>query len=569
MTNVSHEKAYSARILVERVMHSGNDETHLTAYLAAQSPAIRSITVFDSLQTNPNYPLEAGSPRISFRLNRAETACFGPLKHALCKDALFEIHCQDDIVLSEAGNNLVLKGSLLRCCGDGKHIFKMLHLLAPGSHFPPPPLTNEEAYTVFGLPSKDELEYAHKLWKEEGEQIDVASNRIQKRGERPYDALRRKPKLRKWINTTAVGLHQRSINESSSRHPAAKKSHMIIIGTALKTFYSPKIGPVELIPFSNPKEQQQKDVLIQLPDGLEENTAVRRQAWADRKRPQLQWMLQQIDDLIVRSGKEKNSEVVVLDVGGGRGDLAVWLGLKRPCWKTVAIDIHPPSIKGGKEAIERAGVGHLADVISCDASDLISKDDGVRENAKRRIGNFDIVVGLHCCGGLSETALVVALEYRVPFCVCTCCFCSHPGLCRLLPPTGREWKTLLPVYKRELAAQSQNTRNTSTVKIGLKETRKYLLQACEREGARAGEDAVAAGMQASEGLLGKILPRANSLSSSPQMAAMATVNMMRLDAFSRLAKTREMHYETKIVSFDASVSTRNLVVIGTPCATPN
>jgi len=36
-----------------------------------------------------------------------------------------------------------------------------------------------------------------------------------------------------------------------------------------------------------------------------------------------------------------------------------------------------------------------------------------------------------------------------------------------------------------------------------------------------------------------------------------------------LAKTREMHYETKIVSFDASVSTRNLVVIGTPCVTPN
>lgn len=46
----------------------------------------------------------------------------------------------------------------------------------------------------------------------------------------------------------------------------------------------------------------------------------------------------------------------------------------------------------------------------------------------------DIVVGLHCCGGLSEVALNVAAASHASFLVCTCCFCSHPQLALLTKP---------------------------------------------------------------------------------------------------------------------------------------
>jgi len=50
---------------------------------------------------------------------------------------------------------------------------------------------------------------------------------------------------------------------------------------------------------------------------------------------------------------------------------------------------------------------------------------------------------------------------------------------------------------------------------------------------------------------------------SPQAKAMAAVNAMRLDAFHRQADMLpNTRFQTRIVSFDASVSTRNLALMG-------
>ena len=45
--------------------------------------------------------------------------------------------------------------------------------------------------------------------------------------------------------------------------------------------------------------------------------------------------------------------------------------------------------------------------------------------------SIDIVCGLHCCGGLSERALELAIHASAHFAVCTCCFCSNPELASL------------------------------------------------------------------------------------------------------------------------------------------
>ena len=44
-----------------------------------------------------------------------------------------------------------------------------------------------------------------------------------------------------------------------------------------------------------------------------------------------------------------------------------------------------------------------------------------------------VVIGLHCCGGLSEASVELAAECNAAagFCVCTCCFCSNPELATL------------------------------------------------------------------------------------------------------------------------------------------
>jgi hypothetical protein len=40
----------------------------------------------------------------------------------------------------------------------------------------------------------------------------------------------------------------------------------------------------------------------------------------------------------------------------------------------------------------------------------------------------DVVTGLHCCGGLTEAALALALDHCAGWAVCSCCFASHPAL---------------------------------------------------------------------------------------------------------------------------------------------
>ena len=187
------------------------------------------------------------------------------------------------------------------------------------------------------------------------------------------------------------------------------------------------------------EQQKQHQPLIDLPAGLDTKTSQRRGQWAERKRPQLCWMLSRMDELVGGSG---NKCINVLDVGGGRGDLAVWIGQRRPNWRTIAIDIHSPSVAAGQAAVAAAGLNSRATVLECDAQQLLPATFGADgEKVAAHLGGvcIDIVVGLHCCGGLSETAAAIALAYGASFCICTCCFCSHPHLCQLLPADGDDW----------------------------------------------------------------------------------------------------------------------------------
>jgi hypothetical protein len=44
---------------------------------------------------------------------------------------------------------------------------------------------------------------------------------------------------------------------------------------------------------------------------------------------------------------------------------------------------------------------------------------------------FDLVFGLHCCGGVAEAAVELAMTSQSSFCISTCCFRSHEKLASL------------------------------------------------------------------------------------------------------------------------------------------
>jgi len=220
---------------------------------------------------------------------------------------------------------------LARCSGDGKHVFQLITLLSPSSHFLPPPLSRS-AHLVLGLTEASELENAIKLWLSEGEAVlgeilephtalegskELSSKetkkRIQKRGQRLSDQLKRKPKLKEWIASTALHLATSSRTRmTASRHPPVKASRLIVVGTALRLYG----GTTVPVPCLSLKSESNEMALgeVGIPVGMLGERAARREEWAGRKKPQLQWMIDRMDEILPR-----NQARTILDVGGGRG----------------------------------------------------------------------------------------------------------------------------------------------------------------------------------------------------------------------------------------------------------
>jgi SAM-dependent methyltransferase len=171
-----------------------------------------------------------------------------------------------------------------------------------------------------------------------------------------------------------------------------------------------------------------------LPDPNDE----RRQRYIEeRKRPQLQYMLKLIHRLVEsRQNNNKPSSssspfplLQLADIGGGRGYLAIaaaayFRDAQIPVHVT-AVDNNESSLEAGRERAKEANLSSSMSFVLCDLN-----NDRVRVQ-KLLPSRFDLVFGLHCCGGLAEAAVELALSCRASFCVSTCCFRSHPELATL------------------------------------------------------------------------------------------------------------------------------------------
>ncbi|QDZ22238.1 putative methyltransferase [Chloropicon primus] len=144
----------------------------------------------------------------------------------------------------------------------------------------------------------------------------------------------------------------------------------------------------------------------------------------EKKWPQILWIASQVERMLggLRSpeggGSSRAAPVRIADVGAGRGDLSLALALKFRDCQFVVIDVNESSLNQGKALAARLkikNVTFLLQDVKC---------------ISRFNEDFDLFIGLHACGGLTDAILEQVSLQRSPasFLICTCCFGKNKDL---------------------------------------------------------------------------------------------------------------------------------------------
>ena len=148
-----------------------------------------------------------------------------------------------------------------------------------------------------------------------------------------------------------------------------------------------------------------------------------------KKHPQVEWMVSRIK----RMGLSPRH---ILDVGGGRGDLATKCALAFPNAIVTVVDKNAASLEAGKEYSSLLhGISQRMSFLNADFFRYM-KDTAFYLPPNHP--PVDLVVALHACGDLSDLALDFAQKRNVSFVICPCCYNK-----RLVPEYGPPWHKLL------------------------------------------------------------------------------------------------------------------------------
>ncbi len=171
-----------------------------------------------------------------------------------------------------------------------------------------------------------------------------------------------------------------------------------------------------------------------------------------RKQPQIRWLVRKLATMGAFSH--------VLDIGGGRGDLAVLIAQTFPHTLVTVVDANVSSLLQGKAFAKRCGeevyrrirfvCARFEANFSFDGVHILSDADlqepeqehfSAMEKSEQSIHTtsleiasmaavdmaaVDVVVALHACGGLSDLALHYAAMKQCRFLVCPCCYLKTP-----------------------------------------------------------------------------------------------------------------------------------------------
>jgi hypothetical protein len=190
--------------------------------------------------------------------------------------------------------------------------------------------------------------------------------------------------------------------------------------------------------------------LLNVPDRAEQRNVVSRgrtrmEYIMGKKQPQVQWMTRRVAAL---ARKPRH----IVDVGGGRGDLAVGMAqeLSNNAGGTTTmitvVDKNESSLLAGKEhtlkvmggddnGSPKAAFKQRINFVHADFYDFTehpetylsassgnSNIEGNSELQPPMPPPIDLIVALHACGDLSDLAMAFATRLNIPFVVCPCCY---------------------------------------------------------------------------------------------------------------------------------------------------
>lgn len=186
-------------------------------------------------------------------------------------------------------------------------------------------------------------------------------------------------------------------------------------------------GARELFPMvegalaSNDKANAEEEASVaSIPDPVSAGDPLRTSSsgsrWQRAKRPQLEWMIRQIEEVVQSHPDYGSRPLRVVDVGGGKGHLANLVAehFGEDIVDVHVVDISRSAIKNGMMRARRRSL----DNIRYEANDATAAD----------VSGADVVVALHACGALSDVALGHATAEGAAFVVCPCCYRSNPQL---------------------------------------------------------------------------------------------------------------------------------------------
>jgi hypothetical protein len=172
-------------------------------------------------------------------------------------------------------------------------------------------------------------------------------------------------------------------------------------------------------------------------------------------------MTQRVSTLL--SNRKSTPVHHILDVGGGRGDLATTLAMALPDCLVTVVDKNQPSLEAGRAYAEQLGLSSRMFFVHADFRDFHRDPMTFYSTAGIRGGTananepdeeptpmrqppppINLVVALHACGDLSDLALAHAQQLSCPFVVCPCCYTKRyiddfqPPWCRLVNDTSEK-----------------------------------------------------------------------------------------------------------------------------------
>ncbi|MGK3744278.1 MAG: 2-polyprenyl-3-methyl-5-hydroxy-6-metoxy-1,4-benzoquinol methylase [Bacillariaceae sp.] len=235
---------------------------------------------------------------------------------------------------------------------------------------------------------------------------------------------------RQWkANQFAVQLQKEALNNDKMR---TNKVQPVLLQVMEKYKFLSKIHPVistdireEEFKKNNDNGIDNKDSEMLMSKRRRVSVGMPGSKWQIKKKPQLEWMGRQIKSVLESHPDFKKRVLTIIDIGGGKGALANYLGRDTYLSKYVkvhVVDICKGAVMNGEKKAKRFDLPVNFQFADASNSDLLDAVEG------------DVVVALHACGHLSDIALAHAIHRRAGFVIVPCCFNSNPHL--TIPVSG-------------------------------------------------------------------------------------------------------------------------------------